>query len=66
MDTLVERLKRQIAVMRKIADDTEEDIPHNVSDKEQLAFYDGRVCCLREQALNIEDIIKEHEQESKT
>jgi hypothetical protein len=53
---LVGDLRQQVETMRRIADDTEAHM-RGETDAKRIAFYDGRVCCLREQALNIEDII---------
>ena len=55
LDGLVGDLRLQVETMRRIADDTERSMCEG--DPVRQAFFDGRVCCLREQALNIEDII---------
>ena len=52
---LVGDLLRQVERMRLMADDTERSICEG--DPVRRAFFDGRICCLREQAMNIEDII---------
>jgi hypothetical protein len=53
---IISDLMIQVDAMRRIADDTEADM-RSETDQKRISFYNGRVCCLREQALNIEDII---------
>jgi hypothetical protein len=55
VEGLVGDLRRQVEYMRRLAADTESGL--NEGDPVRRAFYDGRCCCLREQAMNIEDII---------
>lgn len=59
LDCLVGDLRRLVETMRRIAADTERSMCEG--DPVRRAFFDGRVCCLREQALNIEDIIANKE-----
>jgi hypothetical protein len=57
-NALVGRLRSHVDSLRRMADDTERSMrERNETDERRLGFYDGRVCCIREQALNIEDII---------
>ncbi len=56
-EMLVLSIQRQVATMRRVADATERD-NQTEPDIERRRFYEGRIYCLREQAANLEVIIR--------
>ncbi len=53
---LLDALRVQSEAMRRIATDTEKSMSAEVNPP-RISFYEGRVACLREQAMNIDDIV---------